>query len=1373
MFVITQEVNSNVAFMDFPKKGIIEFTTIKKLLGYSKLDIGVNNLKRRKMASTANSPLLDASPNNEADKLYTFEITRFKRMGWQFQIISVVTKDVTFQKNKKAMDLLSTSKGKRNREIKGNVLVLASISNAETVVHPFFLSDYLVASSFIEPLAMMGDHGLVEQPDSPRNTGMGKKDQINGKSNLNTKKDLPGTNTNISQKVVTSKHLLTEPDSFRKDYALNASFRLFKFQQKDDRKFMEYFLPSLSKSLEYVIEQLEAADSTINFAGMKDLFHSKGVNMRYEWIVYSKLTRAKAKAMVGVDIVVRTLKKMLNMMSSKKMRTYKKMWMGLYSTQKTQAMMGASKRDKTDDFNTEKFDLFAENFFKKYLANYSNFLIKLGNEGSQEEEEFFNQFHTNLFINRMRILEHGKKLLENDFDILTNTEVIRELINLPFLNLNLYADALEHHFNLSINYELLRQIRNDKYTYVLSTMTSAFRPTDLNSIFQASSYLTVRERCYTMLLKLLPPIQMSDFAPVEFKVPPSLYKLRKTRAEPIEGQLAFDCYLKDYYELPDLEILNDWVVGLDSVLNGLYTTDGEQNFLLEAYIIQMVVSYFNESDDQASGNILEKIHSYTNGSPVCSPELTIMIHTWGGILSENKLFAECEQSYMMALLTLHKLYGDPRGRGGLAIPWELFITWRLSILCRLQGKVRDAEYIEELFDASMLSLKENMTNEFYNNHLTYNNPLTELSNAKKDLQKKPGPTEGAPKFQPPVSSKDIRLGEHPFTHWLYHMTFDENLSKMDVINSTLTRSPDMLKWIITHMPIFHNTGKIWETVNLRDFYLSMMQSTYANSTSVTSLSNFSMVESKEKSGADGSSTPKGLSFKPDKKQKKLTQGGNLVNVFEKDVSSLSKKELSGIIYSWGQNSDGQVGIPTIQITDDEIINVRKLRLYSPRMVVALKDTIITYIATGRIHSAAVTISGRVLTWGCNKSSQLGLGDKASPLVFIPTPIPNLRNIKNVSCGTEHTVALNSSGQVYSWGQGEGGLLGHGDTKSSATPKLIETFKNMDIVSVVCGGLHTIAVTKEGMCYAWGRGEGGQLGIPIKEQTYDAETNDVYLAIPKRIRGQLEKVFVTQVACGDAHSLALASSGAVFGWGYTNSGQLGLGISGEIYDPNQSLQIREPTVLAKLTNIKITEIFAGSTFSLFMNDKNELYGCGLNDYNQLGLEQSVIRITTGLDKFRSPQVGSSKTLESAVPRKLDCFTSIPILRVSCGENHSLALALSNKNYVVVAWGMQKQGQLGIGDVASSFSMPRTISYLEDVMIYNMACGAYHSMIVLGDATKTFKADAVTDRLMKGADIAWNVLYFENKDNIVNIVENIHENPSEEGKIFNPKTTRKVI
>ena len=59
----------------------------------------------------------------------------------------------------------------------------------------------------------------------------------------------------------------------------------------------------------------------------------------------------------------------------------------------------------------------------------------------------------------------------------------------------------------------------------------------------------------------------------------------------------------------------------------------------------------------------------------------------------------------MALFRVHKIYGDPRGRWSWSIPWELFLTWRLSIISRLQGKLHDAEYVEEIYDSTLLGLK--------------------------------------------------------------------------------------------------------------------------------------------------------------------------------------------------------------------------------------------------------------------------------------------------------------------------------------------------------------------------------------------------------------------------------------------------------------------------------------------------------------------------------------------------------------------------------------------------------------------------------------------------------------------------------------------
>jgi len=81
---------------------------------------------------------------------------------------------------------------------------------------------------------------------------------------------------------------------------------------------------------------------------------------------------------------------------------------------------------------------------------------------------------------------------------------------------------------------------------------------------------------------------------------------------------------------------------------------------------------------------------------------------------------------------------------------------------------------------------------------------------------------------------------------------------------------------------------------LREFYLAIMQNSFSNTTSVSSISGLSM-DGKNK---EGPSTPKGSGIKFDKKKDRF-QGGNLVQIFEKDSSTLNKKELNGVVYSWG------------------------------------------------------------------------------------------------------------------------------------------------------------------------------------------------------------------------------------------------------------------------------------------------------------------------------------------------------------------------------------------------------------------------------------------------------------------------------------------
>ena len=203
----------------------------------------------------------------------------------------------------------------------------------------------------------------------------------------------------------------------------------------------------------------------------------------------------------------------------------------------------------------------------------------------------------------------------------------------------------------------------------------------------------------------------------EHTLPSSLYKVKPSNnvldnTSIFNTNNSMDSQLKFKYTIPDIDILNDWILCLETICNGLQCLEGDNTVLLEAYILQVLETYFLEQDEEQCKIILEKLVNYLNTSLLCEPEIVVIVHTLLGLIYETKALVECEQNYMMALLTLHKLYGDPRGRGGNGIPWELFVTWRLSIITRLQGKIHDAEYVEELYDSTVLNLKRNKFNKY-------------------------------------------------------------------------------------------------------------------------------------------------------------------------------------------------------------------------------------------------------------------------------------------------------------------------------------------------------------------------------------------------------------------------------------------------------------------------------------------------------------------------------------------------------------------------------------------------------------------------------------------------------------------------------------
>ena len=164
---------------------------------------------------------------------------------------------------------------------------------------------------------------------------------------------------------------------------------------------------------------------------------------------------------------------------------------------------------------------------------------------------------------------------------------------------------------------------------------------------------------------------------------------------------------------------------------------------------------------------------------------------------------------------------------------------------------------------------------------------------------------------------------------------------------------------------------------------------------------------------------------------------------------------------------------------------------------------------------------------------LGTGDTEDSM--LPRRIPTFGSsilVRNVCCGGYHTLALTADRRVYAWGRGEFGQLGLGHDNNETEPKLIEALAQAGRVTVLAAGEnHSLATLDNGDVYSWGYGQQGQLG-------HGSSSNE---KVPKLVAFFTQRnVAITQVAAGWRHSLALSTDLHVYSWGHGDKGQLGVG-----------------------------------------------------------------------------------------------------------------------------------------------------------------------------------------------------------------------------------------
>jgi len=203
---------------------------------------------------------------------------------------------------------------------------------------------------------------------------------------------------------------------------------------------------------------------------------------------------------------------------------------------------------------------------------------------------------------------------------------------------------------------------------------------------------------------------------------------------------------------------------------------------------------------------------------------------------------------------------------------------------------------------------------------------------------------------------------------------------------------------------------------------------------------------------------------------------------------------------------------------------------------------VTAVAGGLFHVLAVTSTGAVFAWGWNIVGQLGDGSTNGSDVPVKVRLPGGgAKVTAVAAGSEHNLAVTSTGAVLAWGYNADGELGDGTKTISDVPVKVKLPPGTKVTAIAAGGFlygvggitagpdHSLAVTSTGAVLAWGYNADGELG--------DGSRTNSDVPMKVKLHAGMK---VTAVAAGDLHSLAVTSTRAVLAWGGNNFGQLGDG-----------------------------------------------------------------------------------------------------------------------------------------------------------------------------------------------------------------------------------------
>ena len=330
----------------------------------------------------------------------------------------------------------------------------------------------------------------------------------------------------------------------------------------------------------------------------------------------------------------------------------------------------------------------------------------------------------------------------------------------------------------------------------------------------------------------------------------------------------------------------------------------------------------------------------------------------------------------------------------------------------------------------------------------------------------------------------------------------------------------------------------------------------------------------------------------------------------------------GNIYGFGRNNEYQLGYSNSTASQP---TPRQLNWFSDNAIV------ISQIVCGYYHTMFLTDDGNVYGVGKNNYYQLGYSSSSSSQ-STPRHLSWFREggnnitISQIACDYDFTMFLTDNGDVYGVGYNAYYQLGYSSTANQPTPRHLSWFReggnNITISQIACGAYHTMFLTDDGNVYGVGRNYNNQLG-------YSSTANQ---PTPRYLSWFSDNsIVISQIACGNSHTMFLTDNGDVYGVGHNAYYQLGYSSTANQPTPRYLSWFREGG-----NNITISQIACGAYHTMFLTDDSNVYGVGYNNNYQLGY--------------------SSTSSSQSTPRYLSWFreggNNITITQIACGGVYTM-------------------------------------------------------------------------------------------------------------------------